>query len=183
MKKITTYVLMVCRNFPATHPRKGQQTYFPDMIYNATKGRGIIPYNIHTKDHMIFFVNTALKIHTIRQNYPLWEKRMKKIQSGEAVLSICVWALPGGRWNKKNTKIEIVHLGKDDEIGIQKLKFEYAGLRNIAYAYIGESEEVGINIPTLANNDGLDPIDFKDWFNGPEPAVPLAIIHFTKYRY
>ena len=53
MKK---YVLTVSRQFPSTHDKAGEQTNFIEQIIN--KG----------------------KIHTIRSNYPLWEKRFKEIE-------------------------------------------------------------------------------------------------------
>ena len=33
-----------------------------------------------------------VKLHTIRANYPLWEKRIKDIQEGHAVLSVRQWS-------------------------------------------------------------------------------------------
>ena len=62
-----TYVLMVSERFPQTHKRKGELTYFPTKIKNGEK------------------------IHTIRANYDLWEKRINDIKNGLARLSVRVW--------------------------------------------------------------------------------------------
>jgi hypothetical protein len=51
MKK--TYILMIAKNFLATHPRKGQPTNFKEKILAKEK------------------------IHTIRHNYAHWEKVAK----------------------------------------------------------------------------------------------------------
>lgn len=58
-----TYVLIVSQRFPMTHPRKGQPTMFIENILNKTK------------------------IHTIRGNFPLWEKRIEEVQNELAVIS------------------------------------------------------------------------------------------------
>jgi len=39
------------------------------------------------------------------------------------------------------------------------------------------------DIRTLAKNDGLSLQDFKDWFKGYDFSKPMAIIHFTRFRY
>lgn len=36
---------------------------------------------------------------------------------------------------------------------------------------------------TLAKNDGLSLEDFKAWFKGADLSEPMAIIHFTPFRY
>ena len=35
----------------------------------------------------------------------------------------------------------------------------------------------------LANNDGLDFDDFVDWFKQYDLTKPMAVIHFTNFRY
>lgn len=35
----------------------------------------------------------------------------------------------------------------------------------------------------LANNDGLSKEDWQEWFRGYDLSKPMAIIHFTKFRY
>ena len=62
-----THVLIISRTFPSYHLRKGKETGFVEKIPDE-------------------------KIHTIRANYPLWEKRIKEVQFGEAVLSLRYWS-------------------------------------------------------------------------------------------
>ena len=90
-----TYAITLSKHFLTTHKRAGEDTDFKEKFLNGEK------------------------IHTIRANYPLWEKRIKEVQEGNAVLS----------------------------------------------------------------NDGLSFEDWEDWFRGYDLSKPLAIIHFTKFRY
>lgn len=62
-----TYVITVSEKFPTKHKRKGEPTFFRENIL-AVK-----------------------KIHTIRNNYEFWKKRIDEVQNGNAVLSIRVW--------------------------------------------------------------------------------------------
>lgn len=161
MKKIKTYVLIVSPTFPATHKRKGEKTYFVDKINKRNSA-----FNN--------FLDWA-KIHTCRKNYPLWEKRIKKIQAGEAILSIRYWLQPGGCYVPGNKQIEVCQLDKDSGIGIQIIEF------------IGFHAVIDYNVVTdkehVAKNDGLSLEDFKEWFKNYDLSKPLAIIHFTKFRY
>lgn len=36
---------------------------------------------------------------------------------------------------------------------------------------------------TLAHNDGLSEVDWRNWFERYDLTEPLAVIHFTKFRY
>jgi len=40
-----------------------------------------------------------------------------------------------------------------------------------------------VNYLQLANNDGLSAEDFEAWFKGYNLSEPMAIIHFTEFRY
>jgi hypothetical protein len=113
------------------------------------------------------------KLHTIRANYPLWAKRIAEVQRGEAVLSVRQWS---GRpyMSKQET---IATLTADDGVGIQKLTF-FAG--RIIYPTVGKYQP---SVKEIANNDGLHADDWVDWFKNYDLSKPLAIIHFTKFRY
>ncbi len=148
MKK-STYVLTISEQFPKTHPRAGEPTNFVESIWAKEK------------------------IHTIRGNYELWRKRFEKIEAGEAVLSVRVWA--GKPYNSKQRECFV--FDKADGIGIQKLSFEY----NIHRFVIGGKYGGGYGF--LAKNDGLSKRDFKDWFAKYDLSEPMAIIHFTDFRY
>jgi hypothetical protein len=120
------------------------------------------------------------KIHTIRANYPLWEKRIKEVQDGRAVLSVRQWT--GKPYRSK--QVEITTLTAEDEIGVQTARI-VAGIylkiifgENFEHYFVSEEERT-----LLAKNDGLSLEDWKEWFRSYDITNPLAIIHFTKFRY
>jgi hypothetical protein len=94
---MTTYVLMVSKNFPIYHPKKGEATGFIDKI------------------------QFRKKLHTIRGNYDLWAKRIDKIKKGEAILSVRSWS--GQPYQSK--QIEHFTFGGGSGIGLQKVKLNY----------------------------------------------------------
>lgn len=148
-----TYVLTLSKVFPKTHKRAGEPTDF-ELLF---------------KDNNYFD-----KIHTIRANYPLWGERISRIQEGKARLSIRQWT--GKPYRSK--QVEIASLTADDGVGIQKLSFSREMLSF-------EIDDKGFAIPEslLAENDGLSLEDWIDWFKGYDLDKPMAIIHFTKFRY
>lgn len=147
MKK---YVLIISKTYPKTHPKARQYTDF------------------------LMKIDFETKIHTIRANYPLWEKRFKKIKNGEAYLNIRSWS---GKPYHSN-QIERYQLHNIDGISIQKLELKQDGF------YIDDRKS-DITIDDLSYRDGLLKQDFIDWFKGKlKPGMePMAIIHFTHFRY
>lgn len=143
-----TYVIILSEKFPTTHPRKRQETEFGRLFLNGNK------------------------IHTIRANFPLWEKRIAQIQKGEAVLSVRQWT--GKPYQSK--QVEIARLTAEDGVGIQELK-----LTDLSRPTTINGQR--IELPLLAQNDGLSFNDWFNWFIGYDLSKPLAIIHFTKFRY
>lgn len=114
------------------------------------------------------------KLHTIRGNYELWAKRFEQIERGEAKLSIRQWS--GKPYHSKQ---EIIcNLTKADGIGIQKMVV--AGCATIHPKFVGECS---VDCKTLAHNDGLSDVDWRNWFERYDLTEPLAVIHFTKFRY
>jgi len=111
------------------------------------------------------------KIHTIRGNYHLWEKRFKKIEKGEAILSVRVWS--GKPY--QTPQFEIFKFDKSHGIGLQKLEQP----NNLEFASIDGKK---IDWKLLAKNDGLSFDDFCEWFKV-RTDEPMAIIHFTDFRY
>ena len=142
-----TYVLMVSERFPQTHKRKGELTYFPTKIKNGEK------------------------IHTIRANYDLWEKRINDIKNGLARLSVRVWE--GKPYKSK--QIQIFEFIAERGIDIQKLEDP----SNFVFAPVNGKM---INWEEIAKNDGLSFDDFCDWFKV-RSNKPMAIIHFTTKLY
>lgn len=176
-----TYVLTLSVTFPKWHPRAGEQTYFKEKMANA----------IYHMRHPVVFEpgepnNGDEKYHTIRANYELWRKRFEQIERGEACLSIRQWS--GNPYRSK--EIEICRLTKDDGIGIQKLKFasDRDGHQcwwnfSIDGRYCHYDTKADYIPNELAENDGLSYKDWQDWFRNYDLSKPLAIIHFTKFRY
>ena len=158
-----TYVITLSRYFPVKHSKAGEPTQFRDAFYAGM---------VFNRGSESLYVRP--KLHTIRANYPLWEKRIKEVQEGKAFLSVRMWS---GKpyWSKQ---IEIARLTAANGVGIQRLRFlgdNFNGgyIRNGVYP----SDKI------LAKNDGLSLADWEEWFRDYDLSKPLAIIHFTKFRY
>lgn len=171
-----TYVLILSRVFPATHPRKGEPTEFNSKLKNAKSCVRCAEIVSAICDIDCKCYNNA-KFHTIRANYLLWKKRFEKIERGEACLSIRQWE---GKPRRSKT-IEIARLTKDDGIGLQKLEFDTKAVCPLYHPSIEGNTTV--QAETLAANDGLMFVDWQCWFDEYDLTEPLAIIHFTKLRY
>lgn len=140
-----TYVLMVSKYFPLKHHKVGQETNFRNKIEAGTK------------------------IHTIRNNYPLWKHRIERVLKGDAILSLRQWE--GKPYKSK--QIEIKKISKKDGVGIEMVTLPgTAKLATLLEKYVD-----------LNMNDGLSLLDFLNWFEHYERNKPLAIIHFTPFRY
>ena len=155
-----TYVITLSRHFLANHKRAGEETHFKEKFL---LGQGLTDYD----------TPSMAKIHTVRANYPLWEKRIKEVQDGRAALSIRQWT--GKPYRSK--QVEIAMLTAENGVGVQKLEFynNTLGLCHIGIVYQRKYE--------LAHNDGLSFEDWEEWFKGYDLSKQLAIIHFTKFRY
>lgn len=158
MKKQLTYVLMVSTSFPKGHLKEGEPTFFS------------------------YLIKYRKKLHTIRSNYELWKKRFDNINKGKAVLSLRSWS--GKPYNSK--QIEIGRFDCSHGIGLEKLEWVKVSKRleciqdNQFNSFLPNISD----IKSLAQNDGLTYPDFRMWFDGKiEPNKPMAIIHFTEFRY
>ncbi len=146
-----TYVLTLSEFFPKTHSKAGMPTHFKETFLNREKK------------------------HTIRANYPLWEKRIKEVQEGKAVLSVRQWS--GKPYCSK--QVEITRLTFEDRVGIQKLLIVKHSTAWIDYP----RHRLSVDFKYLAKYDGLSLADWDEWFKDYDLSKPLAIIHFTKFRY
>lgn len=170
MKK---YVITLSKVFPTTHPKAGIPTGFEHKLHAAING---------WSDH------AYLKLHTIRANYPLWAKRFEQIERGEAYLSVRQWS--GKPYASK--QVEIARLTKEDGIGLQVIRLnegvgiygEYSIVEN-AWELLGIHGDAKVLNRQIAANDGLSLADWEAWFSNPkyDLSEPMAIIHFTKFRY
>lgn len=126
-------------------------------------------------------IKAEVKIHTIRQNFQLWKKRLIEIEAGNAVLSVRIWAEKPYR----SKQVEVFRFDKSDEIGVQGLYFDS---NNLLEAFVSHEDseskyQTYISPVRLAFNDGLNFAEFQNWFKGYDLNEPMAIIHFTKFRY
>lgn len=144
-KKKKTYVLMVSERFPSTHSRKGQPTRFVSKI------------------------NLGEKIHTIRGNYDLWEKRIAEINKGSAILSVRVWT--GTPYQTPQHEVFTF-----EKVGIQKLSID-------DYLYSFQIDTKRVYGGDVSKNDGLTDSDFSEWFKKAKDGEEYAVIHFTDFRY
>jgi len=117
-----------------------------------------------------------VKKHTIRSNFELWKNRIDEVNEGKAIISIRQWS--GKPYRSKQEELET--LTHKDGVGIQRLTFTDCNIyRPFVAGFFGEQPST----MTLANNDGLTVEDFVDWFKDYDLSQPMAIIHFTAFRY
>lgn len=173
-KKLIRYRLPVSVKFPATHPRKGEPTYFVEKIKSGQCKWDDCSFNCSECDINRYMIEHTPKLHTIRGNYALWAKRFEKINKGEAVLELYYWS--GKPYN--SATVTVCQLGKDDGVGIQEVYFIF---QNIYDPVVGRG--IDVSFAELSTNDGLSIDDFKDWFKGFDLSETMAIIHFTPFRY
>ena len=172
-------VLILSSQFMKSHPRAGEPTYFKEKIE-----LGVSPGKMpHT---MCDGTAIAPKLHTIRANYNEWVEKIAAVNRGEAFLRVVTWL--GVPYNSPWEDVAI--LTAKDGIGVQELGFYWGG-KDISCViekpFIIPNDATGIPpvipVETIAKNDGLSLPDFKAWFTGYDLSKPLAIIHFTKFRY
>ena len=94
------------------------------------------------------------------------------------MLSIRQWT--GKPYRSK--QVEIARLTADNGIGIQKLSFhnDKDGVPSLKFFDIDGKY---IDREILANNDGLAEEYWQEWFRDYDLSKPMAVIHFTKFRY
>ena len=169
-----TYVLTLSKTFPKWHPRAGEPTYFKEKFEQAqaiTKA-GKFPCVLPYPD----FIDP--KYHTLRGNYERWEKIFEQIDQGEACLVLKQWS--GVPYRSKQETIAV--LTKEDGIGIQRLFFNADSDGQHVWWNFNIDGRYDV-IERLAANDGLSLDDWKAWFKSCDLSKPLAIIHFTPFRY
>lgn len=157
-----TYILMLSKRFPVNHPKAGQHTFFRDKILASL---------FHNHEYW-------KKLHTIRANYLLWEKRIKEVRDGNAMLSLRQWA---DKPYRSKTQ-EIVRLSASDGVGIQILEFE-KDCDGMASWYFFNIDGKCPSLVDVALNDGLTLEDWKALFKDYDLSRPFAVIHFTPFRY
>lgn len=144
-----THVLIISETFPSTHKNKGLKTEFLKSIINQ------------------------MKIHTIRQNFNYWNKKISEVQEGKAILSV-------RKWSGKpyfSTQIELFQFTKQHGVSIQKIN-------SLTNQNCILDNGKNINLDKISKNDGLSELDFIEWFGLKKKSLnDLAIIHFTNFKY
>jgi hypothetical protein len=179
MKKLIRYRIPISLTFPAGHPRKSEPTLFIDKITKTLD----LHKDESTSETMMSWCREDLKLHTLRSNYALWAKRFEKINKGEAVLELYFWT--GKPYNSKTVVIR--QLGKSEGIGLEKILYhQNKDVFKWGFKWavgVGEEMKQRVSQATLANNDGLSLHDFVSWFKSYDLTEPMALIHFTEFRY
>ena len=80
-----------------------------------------------------------------------------------------------------------MRLGWQDGVGIQKINFGWRGDKQVPVIEGWYMDGENGSKAELAKNDGLSLEDWQEWFKAHEKDTvydkPLAIIHFTNFRY
>ena len=148
MSKVITF----SQTFPSYHPQKGQRTYFVESFYRSLVLPKVIPKELQDTFSTQVYLYGLSKHHTIRKG-----KRFKK---GD-FFSPRVW---GTDVNPKSGRSGAYHskqiiLAPDVEI---------KNVWNITISKDGEirtNDNFTLKITEVARNDGLNRIDFEQWFN------------------
>lgn len=83
----------------------------------------------------------------------------------------------------KSKQVEIAQLTANEGVGIQKLIFIDNNIMLPVIEYGSGNEFKSMDRYMFAKNDGLSFKDWKAWFRNYNLSNPLAIIHFTNFRY
>lgn len=180
------YYLTLSQVFPRYHQRFGNPTLFRENFERAQRcskcelsGWSDSPFSTDYRKCLSPCYEGFLKLHTIRANYDFWARRFEKIYAGKAVLSVREWV--GKPYGKGSSQREIALLTREDGIGLQRLEFPYDTLSGVSVDF--DKTRLSSRLEILAHNDGLSFQDWKEWFRGYNLSQPMAIIHFTTFRY
>lgn len=173
-QKIKHYRLLVSRTFPANHPKAWQPTYFVEKINNAIGDTESCNVVVHARNGVL---DIWPKIHTCRGNYLRWVNIMQEVQAGKAVIDLYYW--DGQPYGKGVNQVVFATLDKNSGCGVQELSFD----DYLINWGCGIVDGIAIDIESIASNDGLSLEDFKAWFKNVDLNEPMAIIHFTSFRY
>jgi hypothetical protein len=174
-------VILLSKTFFKGHPKAGQPTDFKEKVKCGTCKPSIF-IKIEDMGCEERACNSLIpKIHTCRTNYEYWKKKIDRLKAVNGVLSIRQWS--GKPYRSPQ---EIIADIPASEIGVQKVQFYLYEDDGVLIACVFNDSETDwdvIPLGTLSANDGLSEEDFKSWFKDCNLTQPMAIIHFTKFRY
>lgn len=175
MASIKNYEIILEKYFPENHPNAAQPTRFRDRFLLALQ----CPDCPHTLD-LSKTINTQCakcsradlcpKSHLIKGNFDLWEKRINEVQLGKATLSIKQWA----GTPHKSFRETLMKFDYTSSIGVQKIRYRYGWEVECPNQYDSN---------VMAAKNGTT---FENWlaeFREADKTKPMAIIHFTDFRY
>jgi hypothetical protein len=150
--------IMCSRTFPAGHPKAGQFTYFPEKILNCFRENFQLPDSFKSwidnyaallkgEDYLKAVAVRDLKHHTIRSG--------SRFKPGETV-SLRVWS--GRPYCSKQIEFAQVEVKKVWDFCISDGNF------SINTIQVGSFHPFCTELAVIAKNDGLDIIDFINWF-------------------
>lgn len=155
-------VVTLTKTFPNHHPLSGEPTGFADAV------------------------KSGIKIHTCRNNYNYWVRKIESLKHKGGTLCIREWSgIPYRSPQRTIVEIpsKIVHISKLDIIRIRPTN------STPCYYYYAAVNEKCVRIVDIALNDGFycgrdfesffDPIFDRYKIN----RLLLAIIHFNEFNY
>lgn len=119
------------------------------------------------------------KIHTLRTNVAYWQPKIEEVAAGKAILSIREWQ--GMPYRSKQE--QITYLTQEDQVGFQIIDLDFY---NTCLKIGPISYDCRIPMQQLAANDGLELLQFKEWFGlwaATQKRVTAICLHFTAFRY
>ncbi len=156
-------VVMLTKTFFNDHPLAGNPTNFASLV------------------------KSGKKIHTCRDNYEYWEKKIVALKNVGGSLSVRQWS---GKPYRSPQEV-IVEIPSTD-VGISELTLEHT-----SYRYEGKEihefralvDNIPISLEELAKNDGFSSVGDFTAFLLPlfckyrKRVLRFAIVHFNKFTY
>ena len=149
-------------------------------------------YNIHYELGAAGFDLLLIMLTHLKKTLPTKENKNYRYTMYAVLISSCLSAIYGminvgdsiRQWTGKpyaSKQVEIGRLTKEDGIGIQMLTFYNNDIEQFNLPEINDDHTW--HLEDIAENDGLDIFSWLDWFKDYDLSQPMAIIHFTKFRY
>jgi len=165
--------MMFATRFPATHPRAGQPTRFPEKMWNNRRISG--PQM--TKEDILFLLLTEAKLPGVFDPGMVNEPDISNCSKGHTIRG-------GNRWKAGDMFSPRVWVGKPyyskqvefmppiKVVATYQIKIQYTDSRKSLVIWLDNNLIQMISLSSIdnmlqlpvAHNDGLLPADFKGWF-------------------
>lgn len=142
-------VLTFSRSYPAKHPKSGQPTHFVEQIWKSFYKDGVCP------DEVSGWINAYMKVMDVA-SFNAVGKKHHTIRAGNR------WK-PGDKfsarvWSGLPYRSKQVEFAQIEVKEVHSFRIDYAGY------WLNDQYVKYEQLCTIARNDGLEPIDFIDWF-------------------